>query len=204
MTILKPVLALAFTLTSGLAFADTLPMSWVPPSGMKPGPIEGTSAVLETTTAGASMLIETKGMTPGHAYTVWWVAVQSPENCESRPCSPMDAMGRADLMNSVASNAGGGVVNADGTLRFASFLPVGQVKGNFYQSTFDKPLTSEFHLVIQDHGPLIPEMAADMLAGFRGGCTDESVPPFYPETAMKDGTPGPNACNTAQVALFMQ
>ncbi|MBT8413524.1 MAG: hypothetical protein KJO30_04260 [Boseongicola sp.] len=204
MTNLTYVLASAFSLAAGLATADTLPMSWVPPSGMTPGPIEGTRAVLETSAAGASMMIETKGMTPGHAFTVWWVAVQSPENCDSRPCSPMDAMGRADLMNSVASNAGGGIVNDDGTVRFASYLPVGDVPGNFYPSTFDQPLTAEFHLVIQDHGPLIPEMAAEMLGGFRGGCTDESVPPFYPATAMNDGTPGPNDCNTAQVALFIQ
>jgi hypothetical protein len=198
------VLACGLSFAAGAGAADTLPMSWVPPSGMTPGPIAGTHALLETSPAGASMRIETSGLTPGHAITVWWVAVQSPENCSTRPCSPMDAMGNAELMNTVATNAGGAVVEADGTLEIASFLPVGAVDGNFYDSTFDQPQTAEFHLVIQDHGPLIPDLAAEMLGYFRGGCTDESVPPFYPASAMSDGQPGPNACNTAQVALFIQ
>jgi len=203
MKISEILLAIAIALVANAGAADTLPMSWVPPSGVTPGPIDGTQALLETSPAGASMRIETSGMTPGHAFTVWWVAVQSPENCSTRPCSPMDAMGNAETMNSVASNAGGGIVNDDGSVRFASFLPIGEVAGNFYTSTFDQPLTAEYHLVIQDHGPLILDMAADMLGAYRGGCTDESIPPFYPASAKSDGTPGPNACNTAQVALFI-
>lgn len=193
---------LAFMATAGAA--DTLPMSWVPPSGKTPGPIDGTQALLITSPAGASVRIKTKGMTPGNAFTVWWVAVQSPENCSSRPCSRDDAMGKADIMNTVATNAGGGIVNNDGTVEIASFLPIGTVEGNLFESTFNRPLTAEIHLVIQDHGPLIPDVAADMLSTYRGGCTDGGVPPFYPASAMSDGMPGPNTCETAQVALFIQ
>ena len=179
-------------------------MSWVPPSGMTPGPIEGTQAVLKTSAAGATMQVSTTGLKPGNVVTIWWVAVQSPENCKSRPCGPKEAMGEADLMNTVATNAGGIVVNRDGSIRMNSFLPVGSVVGNFFESQFTKPETSEFHFVIHDHGPLIPDMAADMLTTYRGGCTDESIPPYYPDSARTDGMPGANSCNTAQVALFVQ
>lgn len=115
------------------------------------------------------MLVETSGLPPGHAVTVWFVAMQSPENCEANPCSPIDAMGRPDEMNSVATNGGGAVVDADGRIRVSAFLPVGEVAGNFYDTTFTEPETSEYHIVVHDHGPLIPELAADMLSSFRGG-----------------------------------
>lgn len=200
----KAGVTIALSIFASSAFADTLQMSWVPPSGMTPGPIEGTRAVLSTNAEGATMQVETTGLKPGHVVTIWWVAVQSPENCKSRPCGPKEAMGMADLMNTVATNAGGTVVDENGNIRMNSFLPVGSVVGNFFETNFTKPETSEFHFVVHDHGPLIPEVAADMLSSYRGGCTDESIPPYYPDSARADGQPGANSCNTAQVALFVQ
>ena len=205
MTYLSKIgLAALLSLSTSTALADSLQMSWVPPSGMPPGPIEGTEAILNTSSTGATMQVSTRGLKPGHVVTIWWVAIQNPENCEKRPCGPHEAMGKADMMNTVATNAGGTVVEHDGTIRLNSFLPIGPVAGNFFDTQFTKPKTSEFHFVIHDHGPLIPDMAADMLSSYRGGCTDESIPTFYPDSARADGTPGANPCNTAQVALFIQ
>ena len=203
MNIVAKMLPIALVVASSGAFAETLPMSWAPPSGMPPGPIEESKAVLVRAPEGASMMIETSGLTPGHAMTVWFVAMQSPENCDKNPCSPMDAMSKADAMNTVATNAGGAIVDEGGRNRVSGFLPVGVVAGNFYDTTFTEPQSSEYHIVIHDHGPLILELAADMLSSFRGGCTAESVPPFYPDASRVDGEGGPNSCVTRQVALFV-
>ncbi|MCK0143615.1 hypothetical protein [Aliiroseovarius sp. F20344] len=197
------LIALGLTCFASSATADVLPLSWAMPSGMPPGPIDGSKVMLERSAAGAAMILETSELKPGHAITVWFVAIQSPENCASNPCTPMEAMGMVDKMNSVATNAGGTVVAADGSIRVQGFLPVGEVAGNFYDTTFTAPETSEYHIVVHDHGPLIPELAADQISSFRGGCTAESVPPFYPDSSRTDGEGGPNSCITQQVALFV-
>lgn len=197
------VVALAALILSQPALADELPLSWAKPSGMAPGPIEGSSVFLHRSAAGAAITLETSELKPGHAVTVWFVAIQAPENCETNPCSPMEAMGMEDTMNPIATNAGGAVVSDDGHIRVQGFLPVGEVTGNFYETTFTEPETSEYHIVVHDHGPLIPDLAADQISSFRGGCTADSVPPFYPESSRTDGKGGPNKCITQQVALFV-
>lgn len=196
-------LAACLTCFATTASAEVLPLSWAKPSGMPPGTIEGSEVMLNLSGAGAAMILETSELEPGHAITVWFVAIQSPENCASNPCSPVEAMGMVDKMNSVATNAGGTVVGADGRIKVQGFLPVGEVAGNFYDTTFTAPETSEYHIVVHDHGPLIPELASDQISSFRGGCTEESVPPFYPESSRTDGMGGPNSCITQQVALFV-
>lgn len=195
--------AFAALFVSQPLLAEELPLSWAKPSGMAPGAIDGSSVLLHLSTAGAAMSLETSELKPGHAVTVWFVAIQSPENCKANPCSPMEAMGMEERMNPVATNAGGAVVSREGRIRVQGFLPVGEVAGNFYETTFTEPETSEYHIVVHDHGPLIPEFAADQISSFRGGCTADSVPPFYPDSSRTDGQGGPNKCITQQVALFV-
>lgn len=191
---------------AGFAFgaqAETLPMSWVPPSGMQPGPIDGTEAFLHKSSSGIAAQLHTSGLTPGHVVTLWVVAIQNPDLCAANPCTPVEAMGEGVRMNTVAINGGGAVVDADGMVRISSFLPSGEVEGNMFDSSLETPEGAEVHLVLHDHGPIISGEEADMLGSYRGGCTDASVPPYYPASAMTDGLPGPNSCNTAQVALFV-
>lgn len=196
--------ATLFIGSTALAEAITKPMSWTPPSGETPGPIEGTSAVLEKGPFGAAMAIKSSGLTPGNVVTVWWVAIQNPQNCASNPCTPVEAMGSETDTDSVASLAAGGVVAEDGTVSLASFLPIGDVEGNFFDTTFHSPETAEFHLPMHNHGPLDPSIAQDMLTSFRAGCSDDSLPPYYPETALADGAVGGFNCKTVQAALFPQ
>lgn len=193
---------MALAATSANAETRTLPMSWTPPSGQTPGPIDGTRALLETGPFGASMHLTSKDLTPGHAVTVWFVAIQKPERCKKNPCSPVEAMGMSE-MESVAVNGGGTVVPANGRIEISAHLPAGKVPSNLFETDFVSPETAEYHLVIHDHGPMIPGLAPDMLSSFRGGCTIESVPPHYPETAKTDGAGGPNTCVSRQVALFV-
>ncbi len=188
--------------SAALAGSITKPMSWTPPSGNTPGPIDGTSAVLEKGPFGAAMAIRSSGLTPGDVVTVWWVAIQSHQNCQSNPCTPKEAMGDGMQNDTVAKLAAGGVVEDDGTISLASFLPVGTVEGNFYDTTFHSPETAEYHLPMVNHGPLDPGIAGEMLSSFRAGCTDESLPDYYPDNAKADGTKGNFTCKTVQAALF--
>lgn len=192
-----PMLAIAESAVLETSFV------WTPPSG-KSGEIAGSYAALLTTPEGAAMRLESSGYEPGHVVTVWFVAIQAPENCTARPCPPTDAMGRSDKVDSVAALGGSAVVDKDGRIAVGGFMPVGRVASNFFETELTKPETAEFHLAVHDHGPLIPEAIADMLTSYRGGCTDASIPPYYPAVAASFGTPGPNDCKTVQVAIFMQ
>lgn len=204
MKVLSFVLPISVALAASAAAAETrtLPLSWTPPSGQTPGPIEGTTALLVTRPEGAAMHLSSKDLTPGHAVTIWFVALQNPELCVKNPCTPKEAMGMPE-METVAVNGGGTVVGSDGIVEVSAYLPAGEVPTNLFDTDFVSPTTAEYHLVIHDHGPLIPELASDMLSSFRGGCTLESVPPHYPDSAQSDGEGGPNTCLSRQVALFV-
>ncbi|MEL6550274.1 MAG: hypothetical protein AAFQ54_08495 [Pseudomonadota bacterium] len=198
---LTAIAALAAS-TNAVAETRSMPLSWTPPSGETPGPVAGSRALLVTGPGGASMHLTSRGLTPGNAVTIWFVALQNPHLCQKNPCTPFEAMGMAE-METVAVNGGGTVVAADGTVEVSAHLPAGDVPTNLFDTDLVTPESAEYHLVIHDHGPLIPELAADMLSSFRGGCTLESVPPHYPDSARSDGAGGPNACVSRQVALFV-
>lgn len=204
MKVLKAVLSILVIVAATSVGAETrsMPLSWTPPSGQTPGPIDGTRALLETGPNGASMHLASKNLTPGNAVTIWFVALQNPHLCKKNPCTPMEAMGMPE-MYTVAVNGGGTVVSAAGKVEVSAHLPAGKVPTNLFDTEFVSPETAEYHLVIHDHGPLIPELAADMLSSFRGGCTLKSVPPHYPDSARSDGAGGPNTCVSRQVALFV-
>ena len=104
--------------------------------------------------------------------------------------------------DSVVSLGASGVVAEDGTISLASFLPKGEVEGNFFNTTFHSPEKAEFHLPIHNHGPLDPSIAEEMLTSFRAGCTDESLPVYYPQSALSDGAKGSFDCKTVQMAAF--
>lgn len=187
---------------AALAQAITKPMSWTPPSGQSPGPIDGTTAVLEKGPFGAAMAIKSSGLTPGDVVTIWWVAIQNHQLCKINPCTPKEAMGDGIKYDSVVTLAAGGVVADDGTISLAGFLPKGDVEGNFFDTIFHSPETAEYHLPMHNHGPLDPSIAEDMLTSYRAGCADESLPDYYPETALTDGPKGSFNCKTIQVAAF--
>lgn len=167
-------------------------------------PIPGTTATLVTTKHGATMTMETAELTPGNVTTVWWAIMTRPEECESKPCSAEDVIGGAETVGTQIVYADGMVNKPDGTAKFSAFLPSGKVPGGWYQQDFNNPLDAEIHLVLNDHGPLIPELAASMLSSYRGGCSDESLPPPFPDTAKADGKAGTNKCQLIQDAIFVQ
>lgn len=198
-------LALCATMMVGAAAqAETVHFSWTPGSGMTPGPVASAEATFATNSDGISMHLASSNLTPGNVVTVWFVAIQNPAGCSTTPCIPPDGMGKADVMNTVATLAGGTVVEADGTITMNGFMPVGEVYGNFFDTKLETPEIAEVHLAIQDHGPLNADRAAEMMTSYRDGCTDASVPPFYPETARSSGMVGSYGCKVLQFAVLLQ
>ena len=178
------------------------PVEWRASGEVPARPIEGADATLVTSPAGAAMALRSSGFTPGHAVTAWWVIITEPTLCEGVPCSGTDVLKRTEFVSPVVTFADGMVVDADGAVSFSGFLASGAVEGNWFGNRLDDPMTAEVHLVLNDHGPLIPEIAASMLASYRGGCRDDSLPEAFPATAKGDGMPGPNTCRLLQHAIF--
>ncbi len=167
--------------------------------------VEGATATLVTNDNGASMTLQTSQLAPGHAYTIWWVAINNPAACATRPCSGADVLGNTAAVQAEVTYAAGHVVGDSGQGAFAGQLPAGDVvPGGWFGNGFTNPRVAEIHLVLHDHGPMIPDLVANQISTLRGGCTDASVPAAYPPIAKADGIPGPNTCRLVQFAVFQQ
>lgn len=166
--------------------------------------IVGSSATLITTNDGASMTLSTSGLEPGNVHTVWWVVINQPENCATSPCSGSDVLAETDVVKADVTYAGGQIVGDTGEAVFSWDLATGDLPNSWYTNGFTNPLGAEIQIVLNDHGPPIADMVDNMLGTYRGGCTDESLPPPFPETAKADGQPGPNTCRLVQRAIFQQ
>jgi hypothetical protein len=166
--------------------------------------IENSRAILLTDDAGVSMSMHTFLLTPGHAYTAWWVVVNDPAACASIPCAPTDVLNNTDVVRAEVGFADGLVVDESGTADFAAYLPAGTMADGWFGHGLTNPRGAEIHIVIHDHGPLIPELAANMLTTYRGGCTDGSLPPTFPDFTKEFGQTGNNTCKMVQVVQFQQ
>jgi hypothetical protein len=189
-------------LASGSGGPIQAPVSWHMQSGA--GPVEGAWASLNTRANGASFTFHATQLKPGHVYTIWFVAINAPENCASIPCGPADIILNSEATQSNVTYGAGHVVGMSGQAAFAGFIPAGEMPDGWFPTAFTNPLGAEIHLVLNDHGSMIPELVSNMLHTYRGGCTDESLPPIFPATAFADGIPGPNTCRLYQVAIFQQ
>ena len=165
--------------------------------------ISGTIARLYADQSGVRMQIETRELTPGHVTTAWWVVMTNAAACHQTPCPAQDVIGRAAEVGTQIVYADGAVNAPDGSARFSAYLPAGAVPDGWYDQDIPDPSRAEIHLVLNDHGPLIPEIAASMLTSYRGGCADESLPPPFPDSAKADGIAGPNQCALIQDAIFL-
>ena len=166
--------------------------------------IENASALLLTDDDGASASMRTALLTPGHVYTAWWVIINKPEACTERPCTATDLLSNTEAVEGDVGYADGLVADDRGTGNFAAYLPVGDLTDHWFGNGLTNPRGAEIHLVIHDHGPVIPEQAANMLMTFRGGCTDGSLAPVFPDFTKEFGQVGNNTCKLVQVVMFEQ
>jgi hypothetical protein len=166
--------------------------------------VEGARATLVTNAAGARMTFQTLGLQPNHAYTTWWVLFNRPEHCATAPCTAADVLFNTDAVLGEIAYATGHVVGGSGRSTFAAHVSTGAVEGGWFGNGFTNPRGAEIHVVLMDHGPVIPELVAEQISTLRGGCTNESVPRAFPPVAHADGTPGPNTCRLWQFTILKQ
>ena len=166
--------------------------------------IDGASATLVMTKAGAFASMETSELVPGHAYTLWFVAINSPGACENSPCNAKDVLTRTAMTKADVGYGDGLIAGPDGKGTFTTFRPLGALPQAWLGAGLQDPWGAEVHLVIHDHGPLIAGREAEMIGTYRGACTDESLPEIVPATAKRDGKVGPNTCKLVQDVIFVQ
>ena len=164
--------------------------------------VAGATARLATHDNGVFVNIDTTALTPGNVHTLWLVVINNPAACEGENCTSKDVLKRSDIVDSDVGYAGGVIVDENGEARFAYHQAEGALNGGWFGAGLKATDAAEIHLVINDHGPVINDRVERMLATYRDGCTDESIPAPMPDTARAQGEAGPNACRLMQFAIF--
>jgi hypothetical protein len=175
-------------------------VNWHPQSG--DGEVSNAWARLTRNDHGAAFTFKADELIPGNVYTIWFVIVNNPAACVTTPCTAADVILNSGGVESDVVYGAGHVVGNSGQASFSGHISAGELENSWFGNGFTNPRGAEIHLTLNDHGPMIPELVSNMLHTYRGGCTDESLPEIFPETAFADGIPGPNICRLYQVAIF--
>jgi hypothetical protein len=169
----------------------------------KAGPVDGAWARLVRNKNGISYQIHAGELHPGNAYSLWLVVVNNPAACAGTPCSAVDILTNPATHSQVTSGGTGTVAGAGGMGTLAGAARAGTLSGRLDGRSLDDPYSAEVHLVINDHGPMLPEFMPGMIKTYRAGCSNSSpFPGVFPATALTDGAPGPNTCLLYQAAIF--
>ena len=175
---------------------------WHAQTGLS-GPVGGgATAQLIRRDAGVTFQLSTANLRPGHAYTLWFVVINNPDACAASPCSAPDIMLNPATQSQITYGAGH-VVGAGGRGAFAGSFRVGSLPGWLPNAALSAPRTAEIQLVLNDHGTVLKGYLPEQIQSYRAGCTDASLPGIFPPSAKADGTPGPNACQLYQAAVFL-
>lgn len=179
-------------------------VAWHPQSGNADAVGDDAQASLVRSRNAIRYRFDTTDLVPGNAYTMWLVVVNDPAACDATPCAAPQIIGDPAVDGQVVWARGGEVGRRNGTARFRQRIEAGPLLDGWLQvQGLDDPMGAEIHLILNDHGPVIDGMKREMLRTYRAGCADTSpFPPFFPETALADGAPGPNTCRLYQVAVF--
>ena len=113
--------------------------------------------------------LATSQLVPGNVYTLWWIVINRPKACATSPCTPPDVLERTTATNADVTYGGGIIAGKNGEGRFNSFLAVGKMPNSWFGNGYRNPLGAEIHFAINDHGPLVPDLAHSMLNSYRGG-----------------------------------
>jgi hypothetical protein len=125
----------------------------------------------------------------GHAYTLWLVIWNRPENCATpNQCNDGDFAIADQVEVEVLFGGSGRVVGKNGKGTFYGRLKAGDVSESI-NDLFGLPpagglqkgntFPAEVHLVLRSHGPAIPGMIHEQISSYVGGCTDPfAIAPF--------------------------
>ena len=194
----------ALSLAASASFAADVRMAPVKshPSQGDVEVVQGATARLATHDEGIFVNIDTNALTPGNVHTLWLVVINNPADCEGENCTSKDVLKRSEIVDSDVGYAGGVIVDENGDARFAYHQDEGPLNGGWFGAGLKASDAAEIHLVINDHGPVIEDRVGRMLATYRDGCTDESIPAPMPDAARAQGEAGPNQCRLMQFAVF--
>ena len=183
-----------------------------------PSLIEGASAHVVRTPNGVNYRVSTNSLMPGHAYTLWVVIFNEPDRCDTPGmCAPFDlfnADAKPDMVYGAGVVAGGsGMATLAGRTRVGDVSGSAQAPAGLFSYGLTNPLGAEFHMVVRDHGPVIPEFMPDMIHSLAGGCTDAGIPApgadspwndyaLSPQYGGEYGRLGPNLCIDQQFSLI--
>jgi hypothetical protein len=169
----------------------------------KSGPVAGASARLVRNSNGIAYQIHAAELAPGNAYSLWLVVINNPAACAATPCSAADILVNPATDSQVRSGGTGSIAGAAGKGTMAGSARRGPLSGWLDGRSLQDPFSAEVHLVINDHGPMLPAFMPGMITTYRAGCSDASpFPGVFPATALADGAPGPNTCLLYQAAVF--
>ena len=138
----------------------------------------GTST-LHRNDSGITVNYKVEGLIPGHAYTLWWVVWNNPENCAGYPgiCMDTDFANHEQIMPEVMY-AAGHVVGEDGIGNFSGRLAENDASGSINVEFMGLPSYgglldargAEVHTLLHSHGPAIPGLVHEQISSFWGGC----------------------------------
>ncbi len=122
-----------------------------------PNTVVGTST-LTRTASGISFSLQTSGLEPGHAVTIWWMVI-NPD-------------GEVAVLY-----AAGHVIDESGTAEFGGYLQVGDSDGYVMgdDRSLEDALQATVILVVRDHGPAKPGMVEEQIHTF-GVCNPPTLP----------------------------
>jgi hypothetical protein len=199
--------ALSFVLAGsalGAAVHQNVLINWHAQTGLS-GPVSADAvATLVRRPSGVSFTFQTHNLRAGHAYTIWFIAINNSSACSVAPCPGAELI-LDDTVNAQVTYGAGHVFGAGGRATFAGSVSAGLLDNPWFpqRDGLIDPLTAEIHLTLNDHGPALAGYMPGMIHTYRAGCTDASLPGIFPATAKADGEAGPNACQLYQVAAFV-
>lgn len=129
------------------------------------------SSLLVRNDNGVAGTVQTSGLAPGDAVTVWWVIFNHPSECTTD--APFRC-GEADLFDpdveTSVLHAAGEVIGGNGTGRFGSYLTEGDTTGALFGPGLLDSREADVHFVVRTHGPAIPGLIPAQIHTFDGGC----------------------------------
>ena len=133
------------------------------------GTVAGSTGTLTRTATGIASTVSTSNLSPGAAYTMWWVIFNNPEFCVGG-CDEEDFSN--PTVNASVFFADGEVIGLNGLGNFSAQVGIGQLPSPNQVELGNgllNPLTAEVWNVVRDHGPASSDPA--QLTTFNGGCT---------------------------------
>lgn len=145
-----------------------------------------------------SMHLNTNGLEPGTAATVWWVIFNHPERCTHPQggfrCGERDLaiFGGSSSVGSSVLYADGSIIDNRGEASFGASLSVGEGKSILFGNGLTNPRGADIHLIVHSHGRLIRGLTHEMTHTFGAGCNN---------APNGTGMPGPNTCFDLQFSV---